>query len=89
MALTQTENVTKEDIEAQKQKIKVMEANLELSELNENGLASFQESVSKATSIEEAYRTASNFKWKVEKIRRILSPPSEEGSSKKGRPRKH
>lgn len=86
VALKATENVTVEQIEAEEARLAVLKANLELSKLQTNGLAEFKKSASEATSIEDAYKVSSNFKWKVEKIRRVLNPPKE-GESNRGRPK--
>lgn len=87
LQIKQTENVTVEQIEAEEKRLATLKANLELQELQTKGIQDFKESASKVNSVDEIYKLASNFKWRVEKIKRVLSPPAE-GTSKRGRPAK-
>lgn len=71
---------TKEELE---QALREKTAQERKTEMESTGLSTFISEVGTANSIEEAYRLASNFKWKVEQYRRVLVP----SDGKRGRPK--
>jgi hypothetical protein len=89
MAITQNvpSEIQEMTAEQLRELAKKKEAQEEMTKLEATGVDEFINSANQVNSLEAVYRLCSNFKWRIEKVRRVLSPPVE-GTTKRGRKKK-